>query len=529
MLLALGLLVGQPGAATATSPAWQGGTFDRAWSAPPDSTVQQPSPACNAALSGGRRAEFEAQLEFEEANVGPTGSRGAPRLCLLRFPREQVFNVVLTGIDGYEHFRTVKAAAIPRLQARGVDLCLIAQWVWSGHPDSAGYTLDDFFSVGTVCSPRVIAVDEGAETFLPSFRESLARVSEVIASEMNWRAEHPIVMLLMTDGAVAEDVFVRYRRVFDTVESAAQAARAGTSRSVWSQGPSSLYGQRSTINLVDPTYRSAATINQAAVAAYTYFAIYNIVGRDLGVTGDTPSVPIPFWLQNGIMRRQVYRLSINGANGGYLVEAARAVRDGTTPNVTGMTEEATYSATSRSVGSFVTAARSYGAVSYLFEQYGNDAVMQLLAASKNGNIGRFHELLQQLTGADVSEFDAAVSRWLLERPRVQAASADGRIKVEVLLHDDGRRGEAVVDEAVAACVFEEPGIAGEGTTPRPGLVGFSLALASDGSFTADRPGSRAGDRVTLSSRVADGRLEGTYRVGNEVTGCDGGTTPFASS
>src|SRR4051812_16480985 len=73
---------------------------------------------CAAPLGAGRRPELGATLSYEEADVGPAARYGQPRVCLFSFPREEVFNVVLTGIDNVEQFRAAKTEAIGRLQAR---------------------------------------------------------------------------------------------------------------------------------------------------------------------------------------------------------------------------------------------------------------------------------------------------------------------------------------------------------------------------------------------------------------------------
>src|SRR6185295_7630695 len=113
---------------------------------------------------------------------------------------------------------------------------------------------------------------------------------------------------------------------------------------------------------------------------------------------------------------------------------------------------------------------------------------------------------------------------LLNRPRVLAANPEGRMKVEMLLYENGQRGEALVDETSAACTFNVQ--TGAADPARPGIVGFSVVFGPDGSFTSVRPSTYVGNSVTLSGRLVNGQLTGTYQVVNEVTGCDGGVIPF---
>lgn len=113
-------------------------------------------------------------------------------------------------------------------------------------------------------------------------------------------------------------------------------------------------------------------------------------------------------------------------------------------------------------------------------------------------------------------------------PHLQATSDSGGVKVELHLFADGPRAEIVVEEAASACLFD---LAGTVLVPYPGqsgLVGFSVTLGSDGSFSANRESTRIGNRVTLDGRLDESRkLSGTYRVVNEINGCDSG--PIASA
>ena len=64
-------------------------------------------------------------------------------------------------------------------------------------------------------------------------------------------------------------------------------------------------------------------------------------------------------------------------------------------------------------------------------------------------------------------------------------------------------------------------------TAQPGLVGFSVTLGPDRSFTSTRPSTRVGNSVTLAGRLDEaGKLSGTYRVQDEANRCDSGEIPF---
>jgi hypothetical protein len=222
----------------------------------------------------------------------------------------------------------------------------------------------------------------------------------------------------------------------------------------------------------------------------------------------------------------IYRHTANGANGGYLVEAARAVRAGPTPPLGRILTTESSVEVEREYGQYPLNARSYAGVSYLAEQYGPDLLGQILRESRGTSPDRVHALIQQRTGLSIEALDQAVSQWLLGLRRVDGTSGDGRIAVEMLLHADGRHGEALVDETSAACAFD---VADREVPNAPGLVGFSVALNADGSFTSARPSPRVGNTVTLAGRLDEsGKLVGTYQVVNEATGCDSGPIAFQS-
>ena len=180
-------------------------------------------------------------------------------------------------------------------------------------------------------------------------------------------------------------------------------------------------------------------------------------------------------------------------------------------------------AVEKEFGVFVVGARRYAAVAYLYEKYGDQAIINIIRDSANSSMDRFYELLTRLTGSDVDGLDAAITAWLLDLQPIRAANVEGRIGVELLMLADGVHGEAVVDETRAVCAFDTSGTQ---LTSQPGLVGFSVTLGPDGSFTSMRPSSRVGNAVTLTGQVTGDRLSGTYRVVDEANNCNSGEIPF---
>ena len=486
------------------------------------------APPCAQALADRRWPEFEPRLEFEEEGVGPAGAMGRPRLCAVYFPREEVYTIVLSGVANVAEFRAAKAEALLRLQARGFDLCRITKWLGWGAPNT-GYNLDDFYEVGAVCDARIMAGDDGAVEHLPTVQMALGRAMATMAGDFNVRPEPPVFILVLTDQASAAAAYGRYRPNFETLQEAEFIGRRGTpSRLIWGTGTNYLYGNLILINLSDPNQRTTARIEQDVLGQYARFAINQIVGKDPTLTQHLVRA-VPTWFDDGLQVRQEYRHTANGASGGFLVEAARSVREGKSPRLADLNHYDQRTNAWAVYGKYPVAAKSYAAVAYLAERHGEESIGRLLVESRNGSLERFTQQVTGLTGLTLDGLDAAISAWLLDRPRAQAASADGRIQVELHLFGDGRRAELVVDEANAACLFDLSGTLMVAELGLTGLVGFSTTLGDDGSFAATRPSTRAGNAVMLNGRLdPSGKLSGTYQVVNEVTACDSGPIAFAT-
>ncbi|MFN8634482.1 MAG: hypothetical protein U0893_11550 [Chloroflexota bacterium] len=478
---------------------------------------------CTDPLGAGRRPELGATLALSEENVGPPAQWGRPVLCLFGFPTEDVYNVVMTGIDNVEQFRAAKAEAVGKLQGRGIDLCKITQWSVWGTPNQPGYTNEDLLSEPLVCPPRVLSGDDDAGAYLQTARESVARGLTAGAADFGWQPDEPIVIIVVTNVDSAAQVYRRHRSVLETPDVAEQAARQGVSRRYYQYGSSTIYGKIAFINLADPNQRTTAKIDLEVQRSLSYFGLIRTTGRDPTIPGGNVD-NLPEWLRSGLLNRFQYLHALNGASGGYLVEAARAVRNGQTLSLAQLvTAEQSAEAVKQS-DPFVVAARDYVAVAYLYDRFGDAAMRQQLQDLHNRSRADVTGILTNLTGVDVNGLDAAVNAWLLERPRFLSANPEGRLKVEMVTYSDGQHGEVLVDEAAATCLFDVR--SGSTDANRPGIVGFSVTLGPDGSFTAVRPSTYVGNSVTLTGRVDSGQLSGTYRVVNEVTGCDGGAIPF---
>jgi hypothetical protein len=482
---------------------------------------QRPTPPCSQPAGNGRWAAAGPSSEFEEQDVGPAGSWGRPRLCVVYFATEDVYNLMITGTDNVEQFRAAKAESVSRLQARGFDLCRASKWGSWGAQNQPGYTFDDYYSMTVPCGPQVRAGDPGAAAHLPTVQDALARAADAAAEDLGNRPEAPLSVLVYTDKAAAIDGFKRYRATFETDDRAEAAAVAGVSRSVQGQGTNYIYGTVIQVNLTDPNYVTTAKIDLDVMNRYSFFALNAAAGTDPNVNTGVNSV-VPRWFGSGVLTRQAYRRAVGGTNGGYLVEAARAAREGTIPPLASLQTLDQERAASDGFGYYVVTARTYATVAYLYETYGATGVAGLLRENRNGSAARFNDLLGRLVGADAAGLDGAVTNWLLGLTAIRAASADGQFKVEALLYGDGRHGEALVDEAASACLFDVSD-ANVQVQNAPGIVGLSLAIGPDGSYLVSRPSTRAGNAVSLSGRIeGPGQLSASYQVTNEVTGCDSG-------
>jgi hypothetical protein len=483
--------------------------------------------ACSRALADRRWPEFGPVVEFEEQNVGPSGSQGVPVLCLVRFPREDVYTAVISRVSNVQQFRAAKPQAIERLRARGTDLCKITKWLGWGSPQGE-FNLDDFYEVGQPCDPRVIAGDPGAEQHLQTAHEALAHAIAVTAADFGWRPDPPVTIMLFTDREAAAEAFSRYRANFESPEEASAIGRRGISRFVWGTGTNYLYGNAMQINVSDPNYLSTERIWVDVVGQYTRFAINQAVGKDPQLSQGIVRL-LPTWFDDGLQVRQEFRHTANGASGGYLVEAARAARTGGAPKLPDLLSWDSMTAQRGQFGKYAVYAKSYATVSYLGEKHGEGAVGQLLRESRLGSVEKFGEQVRALTGLTPDGLDAAVTGWLLERPAIGASNDSGSLRVELHLFDDGSRGEVVVDETAAACLFDLAGTVLVPEEGQAGLVGFSVTLGADGSFVASRQSTRIGNAVTLEGRLDEARqLSGTYRVTNEITGCDSGAIAFST-
>lgn len=482
---------------------------------------QRATPPCDQPMGNGRWTTGSPRVEFEENGVGPSGSWGQPRLCVVFFPEEDIYNLMITGTDNVEQFRAAKAESVARLQAQGFDLCRASKWGSWGTQNQPGYTFDDYYSMTVSCEPRVRAGDPGAESHLPAVQSALARAADTTAEDLGARADAPLSVVVYTSQQAAAAGFKRYRAPFETDEQLEAAAGAGASRSVSGIGTNYIYGIVILINLTDPNYATTAKIDLDVVNRYTFFAFKAVAGTDPSVTSGINN-SAPRWFESGVYTRQAYRRAVGGTNGGYLVEAARAARAGTIPTLANLQTFDQERAAFAAFDYYTVTARTYATVAYLYEAYGADGVAALLRENRNGSVGRFNELLGQLTGTDAAGLDSAVTGWLLGLTPIYAASANGQVKVEALLYADGQNGEALVEEAAAGCLFDVSD-ANVRVQTAPGLVGLSLKVGPDGAFAVSRPSSRAGNAVSLTGNLTGpGQMTGVYRVTNEVTSCDSG-------
>ena len=142
---------------------------DLAWG-PADQA--RPAPACSQALGDRRWPELGPQLEIDEADVGPAGTSGRPRLCVVYFPREDVCNIVLSGATAIDQSRAAKT-------------------------------------------------------------EALGRAIATTAADFGWRPEPPLLILVLTNQDAAAEAYARYRPNFENQQEAEFVGRRDGPRA-WS-------------------------------------------------------------------------------------------------------------------------------------------------------------------------------------------------------------------------------------------------------------------------------------------------------
>lgn len=468
---------------------------------------------CDPALQLGRWPQFGARLEFAAADIGPVNSRGSrPWLCIVYFPREDVYQAVLLPIEDVNQFRAAKATALDHLRWRGFDLCRLTGWTRMGPAQQPHYESDDFWGIGAKCSARVAAGDPGAAEWVPRVEAAIAAIMAATAEDIGLLPDRALTILVLTDQAVALETYQRY---VNPPEVAAAMARAGRSVASTSFGLGSPYTGLVLLNLTIQAVRSDATLEIHLVHEYTHFAQRGVAGADMTAGGQT-LVNLPNWFVEGQGKYQEYRRAIGGTRAGALVLAARMAREGIAPTLPGLVTREQWLAGERTYGTTAVYTRGYAAVVYLVERLGPTAAADLLQAGRMGTVDRFHALIQERTGLDLEALDRALTDWLVGLPRYTTSSADGQFTVDIVLYPDGARGEALT----------------EFVRPQPlcmvgGAEGVFFALNADGTFAVTRPARRVGLSVELEGRLGPPpELTGSFRLVDAQTGCDTGSIRF---
>jgi hypothetical protein len=492
-----------------------------------------------------------AQLDRERPDLDPRGARGSPYplLCLMYYPAEDVYQAVLLGLDGSDHFRAVKADAAQRLADDGFDLCNIGTWdAYGQFTGSNRLRADDLKDLPVECPPRVRGADAGANARLREIGESVTRIVDLTGDQMSWRPNRALTVIAMTDVNVAVATTLRYARGLPPDEI---AKRAREGRSVTING--SVYGTLILLNMVDA--RNFAVELSASVAhEYTHFAQAGI-----GAAADL----FPYWFIEGQGDFQEERNS--PVRFRHRDVAARTQREGTAPRLSALSDGEGWFGNEASLGSDVVYSRGYVAVVFLVERFGFGATVQLLRDNRNGSIDNFNALLAALTGSDLDAFDDALGDWILAgmpplggqppptttaappatpRPggtppppppppppvaagvapsnaRFTAVDSQGFIFIDFTTNSDGSRARGSIR-------FDRDFLCPRTFIPAGTATTFDLSIRADGVFSGTNVSGSA--VLTLDGRfVNPGEVTGALRYNNSIgTGCDTGLLAFVA-
>ena len=529
--LVIALLVlapGRPAAASGPEPeeyaptGWHLGDAE-----PPDLLAEQSTPPdCDDLARDDRR------LELEEFDLSPTRRFGFPYplLCVFYYPSEDVYRGIILGIDGMEHFRAAKGAAVDRLLAGGFDVCGIATWGWWGSYAARQVTADDELALPVECHPRVVAADGGGMARLGEVQAAVARIVELTAEQMGWRPYRPMRVVVFTDPGVAVTFYRRYRGSDQSAEDAERRARGGGSWNTAYLGP---MGGVIALNLVR---RDWEYLDTKLAHEYTHYAQHGL-GGSAGY--------FPMWFVEGQGAYQEERNGLPRVD--FLSIARREQRAGRAYRVAELaTREDWFAREARPGGGEAVYSRGYAAVRFLAERYGFGATAQLLRDNRNGSIGQFNQLLAALTGMDLDTLDAAIGAWLLGGPipvTASVATSPGPAQAGVATLPPANvwfvgteeHGAFRLEFTTSPGGFEAAGTlrierdidCGNNRLVRAdGASAFTLTIHPDGTVSWT---STDGPTVSLDGRfVTATELRGTFRYVNPDTGCDTGPLPYTA-
>jgi len=437
--------------------------------------------------------------------LNPRGARGNPELCLLHYASDDVYKAILRSVDNAATFDAAKQDAISRLPGLGVDLCKLTIWETQGL-QAPNLNLDQRLNLPIECQPRLEAADPGAEAFLPAVQTAFAEMIDATAKQTGWRPNRTLVVKVFTDVNVAIPVVNQYilsTLPGETTDSLAQRTRTGASHARLADPT---LGYLVLLNLTTPANRTKAGMQFAVAYMYTGFAHTAILGNG---NADT-------WFRQGL---DTYQAERNGGSArGFVAIAARGQQQATeTTPLTELTTSEKWLAHQRSEGTVPVGARAHAAFVYLVEQYGFDALIQILGQNHNGTLKNFEERLTALTGRDLLDLDATLSQWL-----AGVSTQTGRGGTDFHVDVTASPGLTYTEIAVT---FDRPVTCGADQQVDQGTTATIWSPAQpDGSILAT--GYLGDAAINVEGSIVDSGISGALQFANPRTGCDTGPLPF---
>lgn len=338
-------------------------------------------------------------------------------------------------------------------------------------------------------------------------RDAFARLTDATGAQKGWRPIRPLTVKVLTDVNVAIPVIQEHMLPIlpgETPDSLAQRTRDG---GYWHRANDPVYGTLVLLNLTRSSSRTTGGIVFASAFMYTSYDNAGIAG--VGGSAD-------YWFRQGLDSYQAER---NGGSArGYLGIAAQAQQNGSdvTP-LSDLTNAERFLAHQRAEGAVPVQARVHAAFVFLVEQYGFDALIQMLRQNHDGDQAGFEALLSGLTGTDLSGLDQAFSTWLSGATASRMPGAAG-FHVDVTVSPAQSYAEFTV-------TFDRAIPCGGGRLVNAGATAtFWAPVPPSGTVTA--VGYNGDATVTVRATVAGGSARGSVQFATATTGCDTGPLPF---
>jgi hypothetical protein len=446
-------------------------------------------------------------LRFEQV-ITDLGVAGAPtaRLCLLNIPSEDVYKGAVLGVTTVAQFRAARDAAVGKLASAGVDICRIATWDARG-TGAPQLPMGDRWDLppNRECKPRIVAADEGAQEWVSVVDLAFGQAVEETVAQMGWRPNRGLQVRVFTDLERAIPVFQQYVVPAFPGETAANVAQNTRDGISWHLYVTTTYGNIILLNLATPRRRTAEGVKGAVASTYTNYAVVGMGGSGRGVQYQ--------WFRLGLNSYQAERNG--GIAAGWLSMAARHQRDGRGIPLRDISTNEGWTLRRQRDGANAVQARCHAAVVFLIEQYGFEAVLNLVRENREGDLDSFGQLLTKLTGMDIEALDAALNTWLGDAPPV--VSTPPAPMVTAAAPEAGSAGFRVDLQVSTGATYGEATIAVTRALPcgperavDPGThLSFPITVTRDGAF--EGRGYFGNAVVALSGTLTDGTVRGTLR------------------